>query len=82
MSHPFPVLSFRPGQAYRACIGHYIYKIHIVSVIDEGYGEQIVYRYFGKHKQWWHYGMDNPMSLSLYVAQAEKEKTKSIKEPS
>ena len=31
------------------------YKCHIVSLLKEESEPQIVYKYFGKHKQWWHY---------------------------
>jgi len=28
------------------------YKIHIVAVVDDN---QVVFKWYGKHKQWWHY---------------------------
>jgi len=31
------------------------YLVHVVAIVDEDY---VVYKYFGKHKQWWHYGIE------------------------
>lgn len=31
------------------------YKYHVVSIINDGKRKLIVFRYYGKHKQWWHY---------------------------
>ena len=31
------------------------YKCHIVARLKDLEEPQIVYRYYGKHKQWWHY---------------------------
>ena len=28
------------------------YKCYVLAVVDENY---IVYKWYGKHKQWWHY---------------------------
>ena len=35
------------------------YLVHIVAIVD---GSQVVYKYYGKHKQWWHYIVE-PISL-------------------
>lgn len=32
-----------------------IYKIHVLAVVDEYY---VVYRFYGVHKQWWHYRVE------------------------
>ena len=31
------------------------YKCHIVAIVNDDKGTVIVYRYYGKVKQWWHY---------------------------
>ena len=31
------------------------YKCHVVAILDEENHPQIVYKYYGNHKQWWHY---------------------------
>jgi hypothetical protein len=47
----------------------YLHKIHILEVID---GEMVVYKYFGKHKQWWHYGVESWERIKFYYEQAKK----------
>ena len=67
-----------PGQTHRMNIGPLLYKIHIVSIIDEGKGIYVVYRYFGKRKQWWHYEIADPQMLALLILRAVNfETTKS-----
>ncbi len=40
------------------------YKYHIVTILeDEG---QIVYKYFGKYKQWWHYEIEDFDNFQIY----------------
>jgi len=74
MSLPsWEIIDFKVGKTYRASIGgYYVYKIHIVQIIDEGYGVWIVYRYYGKRKQWWHYEIEWQESLSLFVHKAKE----------
>jgi hypothetical protein len=38
------------------------YKIHIISVIDDN-GILVVYKYYGRHKQKWHYEVVHASSL-------------------
>jgi hypothetical protein len=47
---------FEKGKAYRVKLFsmRYSIKIHILAIID---GHQIVYKYFDRHKQWWHYNI-------------------------
>ena len=30
-------------------------KYHVVAVLDEPQGKQVVCKFYGLHKQWWHY---------------------------
>lgn len=46
-----------------------IYRIHIVAIVEN---EMIVYRYYGKHKQWWHYGIEHWGSIRFYYEQTKK----------
>ena len=48
------VLIFAPkiGDKMYAWLAGRAYKIHIVAIVD---GNQIVFKWYGKHKQWWHY---------------------------
>ena len=42
--------------------------LHLVGLVEG----QIVYRYFGKHKQWWHYGVIAERDLQFYL-ESEKD---------
>jgi len=48
-------------------------KIHIVELIEN---DMIVYKFFGKHKQWWHYKVESKRQIEFYFEMAKKEKTK------
>ena len=39
------------------------YKHHIVAILKDENETQVVYKYFGKHKRWWHYEI---MSLTNF----------------
>jgi len=80
------MLTIKPGATFHAKppIGGYadVYKVHVVQVIDEGRDVinendpvriQIVYRVFGKRKQWWHYYICTRMEFESYVDAAGKE---------
>ena len=62
-------MKFIPGQTYRANIGGRVYKIHIMYRLKSIYRGKwlIVYRYYGKHKQWWHEAIEMERTLSVLV---------------
>lgn len=64
------IYQFQKGQTYKWDGGGYYYKIHIVEIIDEGlsYCPLIVFRYFGKHKQWWHYEIKSAALLTIDIS--------------
>ena len=51
-------MEFKAGQTYKALIpyGDKPYKVHICYVLNSihEYQKLIVYRFYGRHKQWWH----------------------------
>lgn len=52
-------MNYEAGQSFRIFDHSFCndsMKIHIMYVLDGIYKDQklIVYRYFGKHKRWWH----------------------------
>lgn len=66
-------LKIKPGEKYRMlgnmhCMGST--KIHILAVVEG----MIVYKWYGKHKQWWHYQIESPYLFLLL-----KEKGQLIK---
>jgi hypothetical protein len=40
-------------------------KYHIVSIIDEPQDKMIVYKFYGIHKQWWHYEIESKYVMDL-----------------
>jgi hypothetical protein len=34
------------------------YKIHIVRIVYDAGRKLVVYKWYGKHKQWWHYNIE------------------------
>jgi len=63
-------MKFKQGETYEAYFGGKAnYKIHIMYVLDSIYDNEklIVYRYYGKHKQYWHEEMKTATSLELYI---------------
>jgi hypothetical protein len=72
-----PNIDFQPGQTYRAHIpfSNLPMKIHIMYVLPSFYKDSklIVYRVFGKHKQWWHEFMEIDDMLEFYINKAKNE---------
>jgi len=54
------VIDFKIGETFRIKD----YKIHICAIVDE---EMVVYKYYGKHKQWWHYEVESRYELTSKV---------------
>lgn len=48
-------LDLYEGDTFNNQNGPYKYKCHVVKTIIDGDYKIILYKYFGKHKQWWHY---------------------------
>lgn len=40
------------------------YKCHIVGIVDEN---MIVYKWYGRHKQWWHYSVEAAWLLDMII---------------
>ena len=45
------------------------YLIHVLAIVDDYY---VVYKWYGRHKQWWHYGVDYDRSLRPYLNDKHK----------
>ena len=63
-------MEFKAGQTYHIIKGIEIYKIHIVSVIDEN---QVVYKWFGKQQRWWHYNIILDVELEIEIERYNKK---------
>jgi len=58
-------MEYKVGETYKSIMGvGKPYKIHILAIIEE---DMIVYRYFGRHKQWWHYGIEHKHGLDIRI---------------
>lgn len=60
---------YKKGQTYRTELPSFgfpgeSYKIHILEIVDEDY---VVYKVYGKRKQYWHYRIEHKMFLDLYI---------------
>tara|TARA_R110001592_G_scaffold361526_1_gene672383 strand:- start:1179 stop:1379 length:201 start_codon:yes stop_codon:yes gene_type:complete len=64
-------MEFKEGQTYKSRISNKNYKIHIVAVVDDC---MVVYKFYGKHKQWWHYAIKRADDLEFYIELAEARK--------
>ncbi len=52
------------------------YKCHVVATVD---GTMVVYKWYGRHKQWWHYQVEHEDVLEIQ-AERYKEYIKEWKE--
>ena len=67
---------FKPGQTLKAVIPFAApkkYKVHIMYVLDSVYADQklIIYKVWGRHKQWWHEFMCSDSDMKYYVNKAK-----------
>ncbi len=67
-------INFKNGQTYRISKrpGETV-KIHILEIVEERY---IVYRWYGKYKQWWHYEIEKDIFLEQYIEFGKKLENK------
>ncbi len=49
------------------------YKIYVLAIID---GDMVVYKWYGRHKQWWHYEIEDAEFLEWKVEFAQKQMEK------
>lgn len=62
---------FQKGKTYRIYVPSLgeIRKVHVVELIEN---DMIVYKWFGKHKQWWHYFVLSNDEFAHYLELAKK----------
>ena len=65
-------MKFKKGQTFRAVVPFsdpYIYRIHIDHVLPSVYKDRklIIYRVWGKHKQWWHELICTDKKMEWYI---------------
>jgi hypothetical protein len=72
-------MKFKKGQSFRMHISTLgeARKVHIVALIEN---DMVVYKYFGKHQQWWHYFVKSKTELEFYIKMAEEAKSSRIQQ--
>jgi hypothetical protein len=70
-------MTFEKGKSYTLYISSLgeNRKCHIVELIEN---DMIVYKWFGKHKRWWHYFVESRRWLEWASEMAEKHKNVKI----
>ena len=75
-------MKFEKGQSFKALVPFSIksIKVHIDHVLPSIYEDRqlIVYRVFGKHKQWWHELMCTAQDMEWYIEKNSKVVHKKI----
>lgn len=72
----WPDPKYTPGQTFNAYIpfGQDVMKVHIEHVIPSYYARwNIIYRVYGKHKQWWHEFMCSDEDMDWYIERSKKD---------
>lgn len=73
-------MSFQKGSTFKICKGAgKPYKAHVLEIVD---GNMVVYKWFGRHKRWWHYSVEDAEHLEIMnkIAEERIEKLAKINE--
>jgi len=63
------ITSLKQGDTF---IDDYGYKCHVVTNLPSEQGGQIVFKYYGKHKQYWHYCIESYFWFELRMRDGDK----------
>lgn len=72
----------KEGNSFRACVpfaSPSAYKVHICYVLpSKAYSDVtlVIYKVYGKHKQWWHEFMCTKKDMEFYIQLYEERKKK------
>lgn len=76
-------MDIKEGSIFYKIINGIQYKCYIVSILKEEKQPQIVYKYYGKCKQWWHYKVISEYGLNMEfnfkLCSEKRQKIKDIK---
>ena len=62
---------FKKGETYHILQGPgEPYKIHVLEIVD---GQYVVYKWYGRHKQWWHYNVEHEDILQVRIVRAGEQ---------
>jgi hypothetical protein len=48
------------------------YKIHILSLLKSDGNNLVIYKWYGRHKQWWHYEIKEDYLLEIEIEGCKK----------
>lgn len=57
------------------------YKCYIVTNLPNEEGGQLVFKYYGKNKKWWHYGIESYFYFELRILTDSDNKTLGGRKP-
>lgn len=60
-------------------VNEHNYKCHVVTNLPKESGGHIVFKWYGKHKQWWHYYVESYFYFELRMREEEDYKKLNIK---
>jgi len=61
-------MKFKVGDTYHIMLGlKKPHKIHIVSIVDDN---MVVYKWYGRMQQWWHYVIEIDSILEIKIERA------------
>lgn len=67
-------MKFKKGETNHIIMGPgKPYKIYILAIIET---DMIVYRWYGRHKQWWHYVIEHETTLEMRIKMVKERKSK------
>ena len=72
------IINFQVGESYRAKLGHFLVpkRVHVLAIVEG----MVVIKWYGTHKQWWHYEVVHPETLSWCVDRASEQSLASHEE--
>lgn len=69
-------MEFKVGKSYKAKLRVGApYRIRVLAIVDD---DQIVFKWYGRHKQWWHYEVCDAELLEIKCERAGSDTTPSV----
>ena len=64
-----PECKYKAGDKRYIVVAQRLQKIHILAIIDE---YQVVFKWYGKFRQYWHYEIEHKDTLNFEIYRAKK----------
>ncbi|MCP4374006.1 MAG: hypothetical protein GY797_38765 [Deltaproteobacteria bacterium] len=70
------IVKYKVGDTFPIICGTLpLYKAHVIGIVHDQ-EPLIVYKWYGRHKQWWHYAVDTEYFVDMKVDSANRLKEK------